>query len=272
MGSLTSWVSDAVGSFTMQPLHGGQGPWRIRAAGGDLVLRAPTPRIEAAMIRTGFAALELAERHGIPAPRLVAADLDGHAATLETFLPSRPWPRRLSLARLTAAGQTLARVHAVPLSPSPDLPLRPRPIAVDDFASDRREGRLPTTPLLSAADARIRSLTPPDTPPVFLHGDVWPGNLPWTTPRQCTLIDWKTAGTGDPGVDLGELRKQIAITYGDLDPLPTITTAWEQLSARRATNTPYWDAVAALNTPTNLYNPTATHRRDTFLRAALADL
>jgi len=33
-----------------------------------------------------------------------------------------------------------------------------------------------------------------------------------------TLIDWKTAGVGNPGVDLGELRTQVAIIYGDDAP------------------------------------------------------
>ena len=69
------------------------------------------------------------------------------------------------------------------------------------------------------------------------------------------LIDWKTAGVGDPGVDFGELRKQMAITYG----------------LRASGGSAYWDVVAALNTPTELW-PGATERRDEFLRDALRRL
>ena len=35
---------------------------------------------------------------------------------------------------------------------------------------------------------------------------------------------------------------------------------------------PYWDAVAALNTPTASYSPYAAGMRDEFLRAAIARL
>ncbi|MFI5692226.1 aminoglycoside phosphotransferase family protein [Kribbella sp. NPDC051586] len=261
----------------MRTLHEDQGPWRLSVGGTTrhLVLRAPTPRIDADLIATNAAALEIAERHQVPAPRLVARDLLGGAAgvpaTLETVVAgSTTWPPALSAVRRRAAGAALARVHAIPLEPSRHLPLRTRPIAVDDFARDRREGRMETSPLLRRADEVIRGMAPPGGETVFVHGDVWPGNIAWADGR-CTLIDWKTAGVGDPGVDLGELRKQIAITYG---PKATkgIVTGWEEAAGASATNIAYWDAVAAVNTPTVLYSPLATVRRDGFLQAALERL
>jgi aminoglycoside phosphotransferase (APT) family kinase protein len=106
---------------------------------------------------------------------------------------------------------------------------------------------------------------------VFVHGDVWPGNMTWIGDTSYTLIDWKTAGAGDPGVDLGELRKQIAITYGP-DSIDDIVAGWEQATGKSATNIAYWDAVAALNTPTDYLGPVITKKRDAFLRAALERL
>jgi aminoglycoside phosphotransferase (APT) family kinase protein len=47
---------------------------------------------------------------------------------------------------------------------------------------------------------------------------MWPGNTVIVDARVRALIDWKTAGVGNPGVDLGELRKQVAILYGDGAP------------------------------------------------------
>jgi hypothetical protein len=189
------WAVDSIGGDairSVQALHDDQGPWRlridVRGRERQFVLRSLTPRIDTRLIATGAAALEVAEVHGLRAPRLVAKDLDGRAA-----------------------GE-----------------------------------------------------------PVLVHGDVWPGNLAWTGDTTCTLIDWKTAGVGNPGVDLGELRKQIAITYGATTP--HIVEAWEAVSGTPAPNIPYWDTVAALNTPTTLYSPEATARRDTFLRAALTRL
>lgn len=222
------------------------------------------------MIATGAAALEVAQGHDLPTPRLLAKDLAGYAtgvpATLETFVAgSTSWPWATS--RLSAAGAAVAQVHAISLEPRPDLPLRTRPIATDDFAKDRRQGDTPTSPLLRMADELIQSMNRPQGPTVFLHGDVWPGNMAWIGDTDCTLIDWKTAGVGDPGVDIGELRKQIAITY-DLEAIAGIVDGWERAMGRSATNVAYWDAVAALNTPTDFL----AGKRDAFLRDALERL
>ena len=61
------------------------------ARAADVILRVPVPRwILDGMVITNARALRLAETHGLAAPRLIAADLDGRAsgtvATLETFL------------------------------------------------------------------------------------------------------------------------------------------------------------------------------------------
>jgi aminoglycoside phosphotransferase (APT) family kinase protein len=122
-------------------------------------------------------------------------------------------------------------------------------------------------------------ITPaPEEPVVFVHGDVWPGNTVIADARVRALIDWKTAGAGNPGVDLGELRKQVAILYGE-DAPKYVLQGWERASDAQADDVPYWDAVAALNTavaalntPTQSYSPLAADRRDEFLSAAIAQL
>jgi hypothetical protein len=217
--------------------------------------------------------------------------------------------------RLREAGAAIARVHAVPLQPRQDLPLRTRPIQVDDHALERRWATLyrasadsgrpavvnalceltgwqvdaaiqvmtgtHSTPLLQLADDRIRAMDRPRGETVFVHGDVWGGNMVWRGNTCLALIDWKTAGAGDPGVDLGELRMQMAIQYGP-DAPARVLDGWQRESGRLATNVPYWDAVAALNTPAKLDGwpgfddqgnpmdgPACTERHDAFLRAAL---
>lgn len=102
-----------------------------------------------------------------------------------------------------------------------------------------------------------------------MHGDVWPGDTMVAGDTVSALIDWKTAGVGHPGVDLGELRKQVAVLYDD-DAPDRVRERWERASGTRADAVPYWDAVAALNTPTGSYSPHAADRRDDFLRAAMA--
>ncbi|MGZ0149392.1 phosphotransferase [Kribbella sp. WER1] len=268
---LLAWATATVGSVReVHPLHDDQGPWRLVTCERSVVLRAPTPRIGPAMIATGAAALQLAERHRLPAPRLIAY-LPTLPASLETVAPgTTTWPVGTPES-LQAAGAALTRLHAIELEAMDHLPVRPRPTAVDDFATDRRIGRMPTTPLLDEADALIRAYGRPSEPTVFLHGDVWPGNMLWSANKVAAFIDWKTAGVGAPGVDLSELRKQTAITFGPEAPDHALT-GWQQATDREALHVPYWDAVAALNTPTSLYSPQATTRRDTFLREAIRHL
>src|SRR5207245_10773687 len=119
-----------------------------------------------------------------------------------------------SAERLRAAGAALVPVHTVAMTPTNDLPFRPRPIAVDDFAADRRTGRMATTELLQEADELVTAHGLPAGETVFLHGDVWPGNIIWTGDDTAVLIDWKTVGVRAPGVDLADLRKQVAISLG----------------------------------------------------------
>src|SRR4029453_9812007 len=168
------WVAGVVGGMRVlsvenpsRSTHRPPGTFRLRVEGTstgatDLILKVSVPRwITDGMVITNARALRLAETHGLAAPRLIAADLNGRAsgtvATLETFLSgSSDLPPMVSAARLREAGAAIARVNAVVLESQADLPYRPRPIAVDDRATERRRGWMPTTPLLHRADERVR--------------------------------------------------------------------------------------------------------------------
>lgn len=273
--------------------HRASGTFRLRIEGPaaratDLILKVPVRGwIAAAWVVTNARALQLAAAHGLAAPRLVASDFDGKASgtvtTLETFLSgSADLLPAASVARLRDGGAALARVHALSMEPQAYLPARPRPCAVDDRADERRRGQMSTTPLLQEADERVRSRRLPASRSVFLHGDVWAGNMLWEGDRCVALIDWKTAGVGDPGVDLGSLRMQMALQYGQ-DAPDHVLEGWQRQAGRAATAVPYWDAVAALNTPTVMHGwpgfaddgsaldaAAVTDRRDAFLRTALS--
>jgi aminoglycoside phosphotransferase (APT) family kinase protein len=282
---MLAWAARCVdGGATVvgyRALHAGDGPWLVRVGSPrrliEVVLRGPTvSRIDGEMLATNVAALMIAEQHGLPAPRLIGVDLGGQEAgapaSVETAVPgSSAWPARASPERLRAAGAAIARIHQIPLAPAEHLPVRPRPIAVDDFAGERRTGRLPTTPLLQRADALTQGITAAAGPMVFVHGDVWPGNMMWSGSACSALIDWKTAGVGCPGVDLGELRKQVAMANGP-DAPRYVLEGWERASGSRARDVPYWDAIAALNTRTECDPLAHTAPRDEFLRAALGQL
>lgn len=288
---MKEWAAASMGAGAritgVRPLHDEGPPWQLtfEQAGGatEAVLRAATGARFGRwpfFITTGAAALEVAAQHSVPAPRLIAADTDGAVtgvvATLESVVPgSTEWPAPWSAHRLRVAGAALARVHSIALAPREHLPLRPRPIAVDDFADARRKGWLPTTPLLQSADEAITAHGRPAGETVFVHGDVWAGNVVWTDADEAVLIDWKTAGVGAPGVDLCGLRAYFAVMFGPEAP-DLVLEGWERAAGTKASDVAYWDAVAALNTRTELDDEYqmagATDRRDAFLRAALASL
>ena len=324
------WAASSINATVLEVanLKPHSGPWRLHVRQGakssNVVLRLVVPGwIGADLIATGAAALRVAERHGLAAPRLLACDLDGcqagEVATLETMLDgSSALPPHVSAERLRAAGAAIAKVHAIPFEPQEHLPLRIRPTQVDDRAMERRWATAfqaatedekpavidalseltgwshdhaqevamgdPATGLLQLADDRIRDIPRPQGQSVFLHGDIWGGNMLWENDTCRALIDWKTAGAGDPGVDLGELRMQMAHQYG-LWAAIHVQEGWEDESGRPASNVAYWDLVAALNTPTvmngwpgfderggRLDAQSVTRRRDEFLRAALDQL
>ena len=269
-------------------LRDGGSPWLIRlgrgGGGRGVVLRVGGDR-DRAGVRTEVAALRLAADHHIPAPRLLAADLDGDPPlVLVEQVPgsSRIPPDRPST-RLRTLGRTAASLHAVSLEPTSALPQRDRPIASVDFAALRRQH--PSYPLLVEAEQRVAD-PPPQDPAVFVHGDLWQGNALWTGDTLNGLIDWDCAGSGSPGIDLGSLRCDAAICFG-LDAAQDVQQGWEEVAARPAADVAYWDVVAALSTPPDMgWFPSAIagqgrpdltqdvllRRRDEFLQAALTRL
>lgn len=329
--SALAWAANAISPnaeiISVRSLHSGLSPWKLWINDGagrhDLVLRI-AGRVEPRQILTAAAALLVTEAHGLPTPELIAEDPQGrHAgapATLETALAGTSQsPRTVSPERLRRAGAAIAKVHAVPLEPRPELPLRVRPTSADDHALERRWAHLfrscraadkpavagalsdltgwsaehartkleqvtAGSPLLQLADDRVRALDRPRGTTVLVHGDMWAGNMRWDGDTCIGLIDWKDAGAGDPGVDLSQLRMQMSIQYG-ADAAAHVLDGWQTQTGRPAENLPYWDAIAALNTPAVLDGPSAfdvdgseldmqaaTRRRDEFLRTALRQL
>jgi hypothetical protein len=85
---MLAWAASCVDAdarvVAVRALHAGDGPWLLRIESSrrsiEVVLRAPTPRIDGDMIATNVAALLTADRHSLPAPRLLGADLGGRTA------------------------------------------------------------------------------------------------------------------------------------------------------------------------------------------------
>jgi aminoglycoside phosphotransferase (APT) family kinase protein len=269
-------------------LRDGGSPWLVRL-GGHGAERAVVLRVGAsedpAPLRTEVAALRLAAEHGLPAPRLLAADLAGDPPVVlaDLLAGSSAIPAERPPERLRALGRAAAALHAVAVPPGPELPRRDRPIAGVDFAALRR--RQPAQPLLEEAERRVAQAPPPEDDGL-VHGDLWQGNALWVGDTLTGRVDWDYAGVGPPGVDLGSLRCDAAVCFG-LEAAEDVRTGWEAAAGRPAADVAYWDVVAALSTPPDMGwfpgaiagqgRPDLTRelllrRRDEFLRAALGRL
>ena len=189
-------------------------------------------------LRTEVAALTLAADHGLPAPRLLAAELAGErpAVLVEQLAGTSAIPPERPPARLRALGRAAAALHRVELAPGPALPWQDRPIAVEDFAALRR--RQPR-PLLLAAEEQVaqRAAAPSAAAGVFVHGDLWQGNALWSEDTLAGLVDWDCAGAGAPGVDLGSLRCDAAICFG-AEAADDICAGWEEAAGRPPPRSP----------------------------------
>jgi aminoglycoside phosphotransferase (APT) family kinase protein len=288
--AVLGWVADVLAQNPVTVLRGlsdGGSPWLLRCGDREAVLRVGQPS-DAAGFATETAALRLAVGAGVPVPRLLGHDAGTAAGVpllLAEWLPgSSQVPRSRNDGRLQALGATAARLHAVPAEPSSLLPTRERPIALVDFAAMRQE--LPPGSLLAEADAAIAETEPAGAPSVFVHGDLWHGNTLWQDAALTGIVDWDCAGCGAPGVDLGSLRCDAALSYGTRAPAEVLR-GWEESAGHPAADVAYWDAVAALATPPDmevfqaafsaqgrpdLDRATLRLRRDTFLRQALERL
>ena len=157
--------------------------------------------------------LQIARRHGIPAPEPVlldaTGDLLGIPGIITTFVEGRQIaspedPRKWAeeLARL------LLRVHDV----RPEAGERRLIYDGRDMGLYFLRGSWPKVkaghPLTGSLFGVVQELQPEiqAAPPALLHMDYWPGNVLWLDGRVSALLDWDSAAYGDPALDVGYFR------------------------------------------------------------------
>lgn len=292
MRTLLRWAAGALGApaqvEVVRGLREGAAPWLVAVRGHpevtEAVLRVSGPWGDAALA-TEATALRLVEEHQVPAPRVLAADLDGSragvVALMTTVLPGTSQiPVTATPGRLRAFGAAIGSLARIPAPPGTGLPERTAPIPWQDFGT-REEA-----PLLRAAHDLRAGLPVPDGAPVVVHGDVWQGNTMWVGEQVVGVLDWDCAGVGHCGVDLGSARCDAAIMFGTPAAGPVLE-GWRAAAGRDPGEVAYWDLVAALGTPddmgrwvpvihdqgrTDLSAAVLQQRRDEFLRRAVRQL
>ena len=190
------------------------------------------------------AALDEAQRAGLPAPRLVAyADDDvgfGAPVVLMSFLDGSVDLRPADFQGwLRALAAQLAAIHR---RPADGFPWR--------FRSWVNRAALVTpawsaVPRLWERAIEFWLRTEPESRAVFIHRDYHPTNVLWREGAVSGVVDWINACRGPAGVDVAHCRTNLAGMYGP-------AAADEFLAAYRDaadgfTYDPYWDLDSLLD-------------------------
>jgi aminoglycoside phosphotransferase len=283
-----AWTAAVLGAeITVERgLREGGSPWLIRARDISAVLRvAPVSARE--RLATEVTALRYAAESGLPVPEVLGHDdgtATGSALVLTALLPgSSGIPGQPDAGRLRETGAIAARISMVSPGRATGLPGRSGPIEDVPWARLRQERGAPA--ILMRAETVVACTEPEDTRVALTHGDIWAGNTLWDDTGSLTaVLDWDAAGVGSPGIDLGSVRIDAALCYGQ-HTAAEVLSGWEQAAGRSAPDVPYWDLVAALATPPDMARVAPTiadqgrpdltgdllnKRREAFLRAALA--
>lgn len=221
-------------------------------------------------------ALRVLEPTPVPAPRLLAIDLEGVVCgvpgLLESWVPGGPACRPTDLeAYLASAAETLVAIHRVGGAARTTFP-----------------GYAPYYDLatLAACAATRSALWPrvidaiaeaqPASSSCFIHRDYHPGNALSDGAGVSAVVDWATAAWGPPGIDLARMRQNLA---GHLGPAVAHGFAALYVAAGgdpRARH-PYWDLLDAADSIPDVAVSEApgggsAHRFEDYVARVLAEL
>jgi aminoglycoside phosphotransferase (APT) family kinase protein len=161
------------------------------------------------------AALELLEGSGVPAPRLIAADLAGEVwddpTLLTSYIPGRTVASPSDMRRyLSQLASTLVRIHAVPVRSRSSLlayaPYAPAALINTPEWTSR--------PGLWERVLGIIAAPPPSAQPGFIHRDYHQDQALFVRGRLSGVVDWTTACIGPRDIDLARMRLNLAWSHG----------------------------------------------------------
>lgn len=153
--------------------------------------------------------LAVLEHSAVPAPRLVAADVDAEVcdvpALLVTLLDGHP-PGPAEQAFVAELVRPLPLIHAV----------RGRPPDYRPYYELERLAVPPWSarPKLWRRVLDLLATPPPDLPSCFVHRDYHPGNTLWSGGRLVGVVDWTTGSWGPAAIDLGHLHWNLVLDHG----------------------------------------------------------
>ena len=187
-------------------------------------------------------ALQLLEGTTVPAPRLIATDLEGAVFGVPTLLTTRlpgsvvTEPEDLD-DYLTQMALVLPTIHAVSAHGR-----------VPEYEPYVRQGELVMPAWSSRPElwehvfAMVVGPAPP-TRECFIHRDFHPWNVLWVDGRLTGIVDWPTAAWGPPGIDLARMR--LDLTELGPDAAERFRRIHAAVTGEASDRHPFWDLLDA---------------------------
>jgi aminoglycoside phosphotransferase (APT) family kinase protein len=205
--------------------------WRITVGSGPVILRwldLDHPYADEGrewVVREALGC-RLTQGSRVPAPVLIATDIDGEAtggwANLTSLLPGRVRLDRLGPTAMEALAEVAVAVHTIDVPederPPVFVPWTPTVLEVPGWTA---------RPTLWAEAIALCAEPRPDTPQRLIHRDFHPGNTLWESDDVTGLIDWAETSWGPPDLDVAHACSNFAMLHSVEDAV-AFARAYEQ--------------------------------------------
>jgi aminoglycoside phosphotransferase (APT) family kinase protein len=192
--------------------------------------------------------LELLRPTGVPAPVVVATDLEGARCDVPALLLTRlaGHPPRGAEADAGAfcrqLAETLAGIHDA--GRAAGIRLVPYRLYFDrSRAVPARWMR--ATRVWAQVTAAVRE-PPPPAAMTMIHRDYHPENTLWSRGRLTGVVDWTQASWGPPALDLGHMRWNLVADHGQ-PAADKFLAFYRAVTGTDARDQAYWDLVSLLD-------------------------
>lgn len=192
--------------------------------------------------------LELLRPTSVPAPAVVASDLDGTSCGVPALLLTRLAGHPPRGAEADADGfcrqlaETLAGIHDAGSGARARLdPYR----LYFDGARAVPARWMPATPVWAQVAAAVRE-PPPSALMTMIHRDYHPENTLWSRGRLTGVVDWTQASWGPPALDLGHMRWNLVVDHGQ-SAADKFLAFYRAATGTGAGDQAYWDLVSVLD-------------------------